>query len=273
MPEKLRKLVPATLLFLFSACGSIAPPPQTSSSEEIFSSSEEASLFWNVDEVDISRVNGDGKLIAFTFDDGPSRTLENILAVFADFNERSVFPATATVFCNGIRCTAQSEQALHTALALGWELGNHGYSHTDFTALSENEYQREIQENDLLLERIDGNSIHLLRAPFGRINEQVKALATAPLIDWTVDTLDWTGASAESIYSAVWQGKFSGAIVLFHDGYEHTVSALKLLLPDLAEEGYQVVSVSQLIKAHGCALRKGGVYIRVRKQSKAYFAS
>ncbi|MBQ8406240.1 MAG: hypothetical protein IJX09_06275 [Clostridia bacterium] len=52
-----------------------------------------------------------------------------------------------------------------------------------------------------------------------------------------------------------------------HDGYKHTVDALKRLLPDLKADGYQVVSVSQLAKAHGCTLRRGSTYIRARKQN------
>ena len=46
-----------------------------------------------------------------------------------------------------------------------------------------------------------------------------------------------------------------------HDGYAHTVDALKRLLPDLYNEGYQVVSVSQMAKMHGCTLKNGKVYI------------
>ena len=85
-------------------------------------------------------------------------------------------------------------------------------------------------------------------------------------MNWTIDTLDWTGASVDEIYSTVFEEKFSGAIVLMHDGYVNTVSALKRLLPDLKAAGYQIVSVSALAKAHNCRLRNGGEYIRARKQ-------
>ena len=51
-----------------------------------------------------------------------------------------------------------------------------------------------------------------------------------------------------------------------HDGYVETVSAVKRLLPDLKNAGYQVVGVSQLAKANGCQLKTGSVYIRARKQ-------
>ena len=94
----------------------------------------------------------------------------------------------------------------------------------------------------------------------------MKALVETPIIDWTIDTLDWTNASEDEIYERVWNNRFSGGIVLMHDGYPHTVYALKRLLPDLKADGYQVLSVSAMAKAHDCVLKKGKVYIRARKQ-------
>ncbi len=217
--------------------------------------------------MDISDVAPNKKLISFTFDDAPGRTLERILAVFAAFNEENPdCKASATVFCNGKRMDAHSPTLLRMALTLGWEIGNHTHSHADLTKLSATEVEEEIGKTDTLLSRVDGKSYHLVRAPFGKINEEIKALSPTPLIDWTIDTLDWTGTSADEIFNAVYAARFSGAIALMHDGYEGTVSALKALLPALKEDGYQVVSVSKLAKAHGCVLERGKVYIRARKQ-------
>lgn len=225
---------------------------------------------WDVSDVDISDVDISKKLIAFTFDDAPAKTLENILAVFASFNENNPdCKATATLFCNSSLCNNHSIQLLYTAKALGFELGNHTHSHFDLTSLTETDLQYEIDETDRLLQKIDQQPRHLLRAPFGKINDLIREQVSVPIIDWTIDTLDWTKISAESIYDSVFLQKFSGAIVLMHDGYEHTVSALKRLLPDLKAEGYQVVSVSKLAKAHGCHLRAGKVYIRARKQANS----
>ena len=227
----------------------------------------DSSVFWDVTDVDISYVNPNKKLIAFTFDDAPSKTLESVLAVFAAYNQTSpTCKATATLFCNGIRINAASKQLLSAAHALKFELGNHSHSHADLTTLSNFDLQWETDATDALLYQIDGKSRHLFRAPFGKINEHVRSYAHTPIIDWTIDTLDWTNATAEEIYERVWSQKFSGAIVLMHDGYPSTVEALKRLLPDLRDAGYQAVSVSAMAKAHECPLRRGGVYIRARKK-------
>ena len=221
---------------------------------------------WDVSDVDISRIDPNRKLIAFTFDDAPKRTLENILAVFASFNESNPdCPAFATVFFNGYLFDTASKQAAHAAHALGFELGNHTQSHLDLTTLDLPTLESEINQTDAILEKIDGKKRHLLRAPFGKVNELVRQAAQTPILDWTIDTLDWSGVSADDIYNSIYNARASGAIALMHDGYEHTVSALKRLLPDLKADGYQIVNVSQLSKAHACPLRRGNRYIRIRK--------
>ncbi|MBQ7830736.1 MAG: polysaccharide deacetylase family protein [Clostridia bacterium] len=285
---RLKKLLSVFLCALLLTACNQAPPRATSSfnkylppsfddfSEnlEAITSSESKNAspstsddIWDVSDVDISYVDSTKKLISFTFDDTPARTLENILSVFAAFNEtHESCRATATLFVNSSRLDNQSMHLLHTASALGFELGNHTHSHFDLTALDETELKTEIEKTDKLLFGIDRKPVHLLRAPFGKTDERIKRISKAPIIDWTIDTLDWTGIDENAVYEQVFSAKRDGSIVLMHDGYPATVSALKRLLPDLANSGYQVVSVSAMAKAHSCPLRKGRVYIRARKQ-------
>lgn len=224
---------------------------------------------WDTSDVDISYINPERKLIAFTFDDGPSKTMESLLALFAEYNEKSPdCRATATFFLNGQHVTEESTPLLHTALLLGCELGNHTHHHCDLTKIPLEDVQTEIEQTDALLSKIDGKQRHLLRPPFGLINAEIKKSLSVPVINWTIDTLDWTGISEDTIYEHVFSARFSGAIVLMHDGYHATVNALKKLLPDLKADGYQVVSISALAKAHSCVLRNGKEYVRARKQIK-----
>ncbi len=223
---------------------------------------------WDTEDIDISHIQTNRKLIAFTFDDAPSAHSESLVAIFASFNERNPdCKASATVFYNGKRIDSNNKHLLHTAYTLGFELGNHSYSHFNLTTLSSEQLTLEVERTDKLLQEIDGKPLHLFRAPYGKTNELVKQTIQTPLIDWTIDTLDWTKKSAEEIYQSVFSNLFDGAIVLMHDGYENTLSAVKNLLPDLKAAGYQVVSVSVLAKMHNCAMKKGNVYIRLRKQT------
>ncbi len=286
--KKRLQLIPATLLCLIFGCQASnkipadnlssqsslsalsslpAPMDEEENSTSQSAETEPDPLYWESPALSLSDIDENRKLIAFTFDDSPSKTLESILAVFAAFNENHpACKASATFFFNGKLIDASSLPLLHVAYALGFELGNHTHSHANLATLTKEEIASEIDRTDEILRSVDGQSRHLLRAPFGKLNDEVKEVAKTPIIDWTIDTLDWTGVSEQEIYDSVFNHRFSGAIVLMHDGYGHTVSALKRLLPDLAADGYQVVSVSKMAKAHGCKLRKGSVYIRARKQ-------
>ena len=225
---------------------------------------------WDIRDIPNDYVCAGKKYIAFTFDDAPASTLDAIIGVFLSYNQTHPdCQATASLFCNGVRMNTYSVQTLQTAHLIGFEMGNHTHSHADLTKLSADELQTEIDRTDRLLQKIDDKSRHLLRAPFGCLNETVRAVASTPIISWTIDTKDWTGIAADSIYQSVWENRFDGAIVLMHDGYEHTVQALERLLPDLYADGYQVLSVSALSKANACPLKTGNVYIRARKNGSA----
>ena len=220
---------------------------------------------WSLSDVNISHVKKSRKLIALTFDDAPASTLEEILKVFLNFNATHPdAPASATIFCNGKNIVPSTKRSLQTALAAGFELGNHTQNHKNLFLLSPDEIRKEITQTDQLLYTLDKKRTHLLRAPYGNVNNEVRSASTAPIISWFIDTLDWTGISAEEIYDTVWQGKFCGAIVLMHDGYENTSKALERLLPELYDTGYQAVTVSQMAKAHHRSLECGGVYTRIR---------
>ena len=222
---------------------------------------------WDVSDVNISYVDPTKKLIAFTFDDAPAKTLENILAVFASFNEENLdCKASATLFVNSYLCNEENMHALRVARTLQFELGNHTHSHKDLSLLNQEELLFEIERTDAILQTIDEKPFHLLRAPYGKLSDTVRAVAKTPIFDWTIDTLDWSGVSEEEIYNTVFDNRTDGAIVLMHDGHENTVKALKRLLPDLKKDGYQVVSISAMAKQHHCTLKRGSVYVRARKQ-------
>ena len=221
---------------------------------------------WKTDDVDISGVNADKKLVALTFDDAPTQKLNALLDVFLSFNKSHPnCPAYATLFCNG-KSFSRHKESLYTAFAMGIELGNHAFSHLDLTTLEPDQLHQEITAMDALLEEIDGKQTHLFRAPYGRVNDKVIRAVNVPIIDWYIDTEDWSTRQADILVERVFSRLHDGVIVLMHDGYQETVDGVKMLLPLLYEQGYQAVSVSQMAKAHGCRLQTGKIYTRARKQ-------
>ncbi|MBR2023686.1 MAG: polysaccharide deacetylase family protein [Clostridia bacterium] len=273
----LRIFTAFALLCSCSACGVSSPTPPTESiPNESFSATEIAQdntllpsanpKFWDVENIDVSQVKTYNKFVALTFDDAPTSKLEELLSVFATFNEENPdCVATATLFCNGCLLNNATLHTLTASWTLGWELGNHTYSHADCSKLSPQQLQEELHLTDALLHGIDGKDKHLFRPPFGNLNDEQKTQILTPILYWTVDTLDWTGISAKRIVQTTLDGIYDGAIVLLHDGYPQTVQAVKALLPALKERGYQAVTISQLSKLNACPLKNGGAYIRARK--------
>ena len=256
--KKFYSIVCAICLFSLPACAGTSkrPPPPTEERKVIFSppSSREkkSDELWDVSDVDISKIKKGRNLIAFTFDDAPTGYLENLIATFASFNEANPeWQANATVFFNGYRLKEYSPTLLSEATTFGFELGNHTYSHADLSTLDDERLRREIDEVDLLLEKQDHKPRHLLRAPYGKLSERVKALAQTPIIDWTIDTLDWAHTPSEEIVRKVEENIRCGDIILCHDFIggkpSPTPEALRQFLPDLLRENYEFVTVSELI--------------------------
>ncbi|MDV2685982.1 hypothetical protein RYX56_16565 [Alkalihalophilus lindianensis] len=70
------------------------------------------------------------------------------------------------------------------------------------------------------------------------------------IILWSVDSLDWESRDADLINKTIMDGVHNGAIVLMHDIHQATAEALPELLETLEKEGYQFITVSELLNLH-----------------------
>lgn len=193
--------------------------------------------------------HGNEKNIALTFDDGPHpyRTRE-ILDVLDEYGIK------ATFFVVGQNVELYPE-ILAEEYAAGHEIGNHSYYHTDMKKLSYEEICREIESTENKVYENTEYRTRLLRPPGGQIgNELLKAAREEDysLICWSVDTMDWAHRPVDDIVKNVLSSVEGGDIILFHDyvsGDSPTVPALKVIIPKLIEEGYNFVTVSELINS------------------------
>lgn len=219
---------------------------------------------WNVSSVDLSHVNPSARLIAFTFDDGPTAKTDALLDVFEDFNAKNPsHEAHATLFTVGSFLTDENSDALTRAVSMKFELGNHTYTHTDLTTLSDGQIIDELKRTDDALKTFDGKAVHLVRPAGGHADNRVLSLYRSTFINWTddLDTRDWDASTTENdVYNTVSKNLVDGGIVLMHQGYDKTINAVKRLLPDLKARGFQVVSVSELIKYYGAKAEIGKLY-------------
>lgn len=190
----------------------------------------------------------DKQKIAITFDDGPHpRYTPIILDILAQYG------AHATFFIIGENAERYPE-LLARILREGHEIGNHTYLHANLQRVRPETIKKQILAAEETILELTDLRTKLLRPPGGLYNQNVCDTAHAldyEVILWTIDTLDWSHPSVEEIVEKVETNIKSGDIILCHDfiggGSTPTPDALRRILPDLLSEGYEFVTVSELI--------------------------
>lgn len=196
-------------------------------------------------EADRGTPDDDSKYVALTFDDGPSDDVTpRVLDTLADHD------AVATFFMIGDQVDAFPDMAKQVADA-GHEIGNHTKDHPDLTTLDPDSIQDEINSTSDRIEKATGTRPVLARPPYGASNDDVKNVADdngISLINWSIDSQDWDNRNADVTYNEITNHMTSGAIVLMHDVHPTTADQLPDLLSTLEDEGYQFVTISQLLE-------------------------
>lgn len=190
-----------------------------------------------------------GKQIAITFDDGPcEKYTPEILEILKNYNVK------ATFFVIGKNAEKHPE-LLKQVYNAGHEIGNHTYSHPNLRSLSAEQFSEEISSTQSIIAKITGYTPTLFRPPGGYLSNSIVDKITSNncrtvLWSWRQDTMDWKSPSVEFVTSTVLSNIRDGDIILFHDcvlGKSPTPAALKIIIPELIERGYEFVTVSELV--------------------------
>lgn len=194
------------------------------------------------------------KVIALTFDDGPKpEVTEKILDTLEKNN------SCATFFVVGENGKS-SPEILRKMDSIGCEIGNHSFSHAKLTNISDVAFKQEISKTDDVIYSATGKKTTLLRPTYGAYNQHLKDISEKPLVLWSIDTEDWNHRDASKTVERVMSKVKDGSIILMHDIYPQTAHAVSILVPKLIEQGYRLVTVSQLYEYHGKSMVKGNVY-------------
>ena len=179
--------------------------------------------------------------VALTFDDGPHRIYtKNLLD---GLRERGV---KATFFVVGENIPG-NEDLIQQMEADGHLIGNHTYDHADISKLSDEENCRELQKTSDLVKEVTGYGTAYVRPPFGNWKDTMDCRVTMISVKWTIDTLDWKSKNVAEIIGKVMQQISDYDIILMHDYYETSVEAALQIVDRLQEEGYEFVTVEDLI--------------------------
>ena len=189
----------------------------------------------------------DERRIALTFDDGPHyKYTAEVLDILDEFGIK------ATFFVVGDLAERYPELVLRE-LSEGHEVASHTWSHPHLAGKTEAELIREMAATEQLLVDLAGYRPTLFRPPEGACGDAVKQAAAKlgyKVILWTVDTRDWDHTPSDTIVDGVLENTEPGSIILCHDfvgGISPTPDALRKFIPKLLADGYEFVTVSELI--------------------------
>ena len=194
-------------------------------------------------------------MVALTYDDGPSNgPTTRILNTLEKYNAR------ATFFVVGSRVGSYQSQ-IKRAYNLNCEIANHTYNHKTLTLLSASGVSSELSQTSSKIESITGERPVIMRPPGGSFNNStVKNNVGVPIIMWSVDTRDWENRNSSKIVSNIKNNVRDGSIVLMHDLYDCTASATETIVPWLTKNGYQIVTVTEMMDAKGITMQNGTAY-------------
>ena len=198
------------------------------------------------------------KLIAITFDDGPSIHTPDLLDGLEQRGAVATFFMTGANGTNGV---VKHSEVLSRMIALGCQLANHTYSHPAFRKLTPQKMVSEVETVEEYLYAAQGGSyLELVRIPGGANSDKIRKNVAHPIISWSVDPYDWRDRDAEVVYQRIMAGAKDGAIILLHDLYPTSIQAGLRAIDSLRAQGYEFVTVSELFRRRGVYLQNGTVY-------------
>lgn len=202
------------------------------------------------DNYDILNYTKSDKMVAFTFDDGPSYNTIKIVNTLVKYDSKATFFLVG----NQVEKYAKTMDVL---VKNGMDIGNHTYSHKELTKLRDKEILKEIDLTNEVIYNKTGIKPMFLRPSYGAMNKRIKKLSTMPIIIWNIDTLDWKYHNSNKIKDKILKYVSDGDIILMHDTYVATLNAVEMVIPELKKQGYKIVSVSELFKYKGVKPKLG----------------
>lgn len=199
-------------------------------------------------------------MVALTFDDGPSTPVTTRI-----LNSLEANGGRATFFMVGNRVPG-TQAVVQRMNTLGCEVANHTYEHKYLTKVGDSGIRSQVGLTNQKIAEACGVTPTLVRPPGGFYNQaSLDTLGSMGMaaIMWDIDTLDWKTRNAQNTINVVLNQVKDGDIVLMHDIYSTSADAAEVIIPELVNRGYQLVTVSEMAQYRG-GIQAGHVYNRFR---------
>lgn len=216
--------------------------------------------YFNKKGVLTRKIDKNKKMVALTYDDGPSVYTPTILKTLKKND------SVATFFVVGSRVSTYSK-TVQKAYDNGCQIGNHTYDHKILTRVGKKEVQKQVSKTNRAVKKVIGINPVVMCPPGGATSSNIKSWVGMPSIIWSIDTLDWKTRDSASTQKAVLNHVKDGDIVLMHDLYKATATASQTIIPELTRRGYQLVTVSELAECRG-GMKQNKSYSKFPKKQK-----
>ena len=208
---------------------------------------------------------GNDKLIALTFDDGPSKYTDTLLDGLDEYGAR------ATFFLLGKKVNKRADTVLHMQRG-GHLIANHTYYHDTYFKLGAEKFNEELDETDREIEKITGEKTAFFRPPHGfYLGGQLNKTEKIAVL-WQYDPADWKNEDADYVCNYIISHAKDGAIILLHDTKRTTVEGALRAIKTLSEQGgYRFVRADELLCRNGEKLKCGVAYRWCKQNRKAFY--
>lgn len=179
--------------------------------------------------------------IALTFDDGPHPYYTEQL--LDGLKERGVH---VTFFVTGEHAELHPD-IIERMYKEGHLIGNHTYSHIQLTKSNREKFKEELVHTSEVIQEITGEEVIYVRPPYGTWDKKFEEELNMIPVLWTVDTLDWCSKNASGIANKIVSKVDDNDIILMHDYYATSVTAALQAIDRLLEEGYEFVTVDEIL--------------------------
>lgn len=226
------------------------------------------------DKLDISWIDTEKPMIAFTFDDGPVGSSDSdysmrILNVLKEYGMHATFNYVTSKISND-----SMKKEILTAMENGNEIANHTSqwsSLSDSAAFPDGEsIAAEVEKARATLSELTGITNFTLRPPNLGQNALVLENVNVPMIGCNIISNDWESTVTKEHIIEVSKTAKDGDIVLFHETMQNTAEAVEELVPYFVENGYQIVSVVELFAAKDIPLFRGNYYNKAEYMDPKY---
>ena len=198
------------------------------------------------------------KLLAITFDDGPSQYTNELLDGLKARGAKATFFMCGV---NGGNGTVKHRAEMERMLAEGHQLANHTWSHAAFGRLGAAKIKSEVAAvEEALFDVVGGAYMDLVRTPGGANNATIRANVGHPVITWRLDPMDWRDRNEDTVYNRIVERAKDGDVILLHDLYLTSVRGGLRAIDTLQQQGYEFVTVSELFRRRGVYLENGVFY-------------